>query len=110
MKRLNCCVSGTASQVEHHCCSLEPSNVDTVGGLQSTGLTVSPPVGTFNTDTQCATPSSLGSCAKVDGVIGLCVCRMDELTLGRNLGSNEATELVKIELAQRKAGEEVLKN
>ena len=28
---------------------------------------------------------------------------MDELTLGRNLGDNETTELVKIELAQRKA-------
>ena len=28
---------------------------------------------------------------------------MDELTFGKNLGGNEATELVKIELAQRKA-------
>ena len=27
---------------------------------------------------------------------------VDELTFGRNLGGNEATELVKIELAQRK--------
>jgi len=33
---------------------------------------------------------------------------MDELTLGRNLGGNEAAELVKIELAQRK-GEAVTK-
>jgi hypothetical protein len=28
---------------------------------------------------------------------------VDELTFGRNLGGNEAGELVKIELAQRKA-------
>lgn len=32
---------------------------------------------------------------------------MDELTLGRNLGSTETAELVKIELAQRKAEEVV---
>jgi uncharacterized radical SAM superfamily Fe-S cluster-containing enzyme len=33
---------------------------------------------------------------------------MDELTYGRNLSSNEASELVKIELAHRKGNEEVL--
>jgi uncharacterized radical SAM superfamily Fe-S cluster-containing enzyme len=35
---------------------------------------------------------------------------MDELTYGRNLGSNEASELVKIELAHRKNNEEVVTN
>jgi hypothetical protein len=35
---------------------------------------------------------------------------MDELTFGRNLGGNETTELVKIELAQRKAEKEVVRN
>jgi uncharacterized radical SAM superfamily Fe-S cluster-containing enzyme len=33
---------------------------------------------------------------------------MDELTYGKNLGSNEASELVKIELAHRKNNDEVL--
>lgn len=61
-----------------------PSNAAELGGLEPTGLTVIPPAGTFDTDADCVAPSALGNCAPVTTATGIdvCVCRMDELTIG----------------------------
>ena len=61
-----------------------PSNAAAVGLLEETGLVVAPPAGSFDTSLGCSTPSSLGACepVAVPGGVELCVCRMDELTVG----------------------------
>lgn len=63
---------------EHQTSGVTPSNE--LGGLESTGLEVSPPAGTFDTDAACVTPSALGNCAPVADI---CVCRMDTLAVGQ---------------------------
>ena len=74
---------GDAGCCDDHCCELQASNGDALGDLEPTGLTVAPPAGTFDTDTDCVTPSSLGDCAPVAlGDAEVCVCRMDDATIG----------------------------
>ena len=67
-----------------HCCALAPSNGDVFGGLESNGLVVQPPDGTFDTDTGCTATSALGACTVVPraGLGEACVCKMDALTIG----------------------------
>ncbi|MDC3959228.1 hypothetical protein KEG38_35570 [Polyangium jinanense] len=74
---------GAAGCCEDHCCELEPSNADTLGPLEQNGLVISAPQGTFNTSTDCITPSVLGDCKVVApaGSPEVCVCRADELTI-----------------------------
>ena len=75
---------GTAGCCGDHCCGLAVSNADSTGTLMPTGLTVSPPNGTFDTDTECTATSALGNCTVVAraGMPEACVCRMDVLTIG----------------------------
>ncbi|MDC3987680.1 hypothetical protein KEG57_44860 [Polyangium jinanense] len=74
---------GAAGCCEDHCCELEPSNADTLGPLEQNGLVISTPQGTFDTSTDCITPSLLGDCKVVApaGSPEVCVCRADELTI-----------------------------
>jgi hypothetical protein len=74
---------GAAGCCGDHCCSLAVSNADATGTLMPTGLTVSPPNGTFNTDSECLPTSALGSCSIVarTGLPEACVCRMDVLSI-----------------------------
>ncbi len=62
----------------------QPSNADAIGGLEATGLVIAPPAGTFDTSLQCTRTSALGRCTPVSnpGAVDLCVCRMDEVTIG----------------------------
>ncbi|HEY5951716.1 MAG TPA: hypothetical protein VIV40_39750 [Kofleriaceae bacterium] len=75
---------GAAGCCGDHCCALAVSNADATGTIRPTGLTVTPPNGQFNTDTECTASSALGACEVVarDGLPEACVCRMDELSIG----------------------------
>jgi hypothetical protein len=75
---------GAAGCCVDHCCELAASNADSVGSVLPTGLSVAPPNGTFDTDSECTTTSALGSCSIVarQDLPEACVCRMDELTVG----------------------------
>ncbi|HSA24339.1 MAG TPA: hypothetical protein P5076_22950, partial [Myxococcota bacterium] len=68
------------------CCQLVPTNAAVLGGFQATGLTRSAS-GEFDTGTQCSAGSSLGDCQVVvqAGGPGVCVCRLDELTVPASL-------------------------
>jgi hypothetical protein len=60
-----------------------PSNGDTIGHLEATGLQIGPPNGTFDTTSECTALSLLGDCTIVPrpGLPEACVCRMDQLTI-----------------------------
>ena len=75
---------GSAGCCTDHCCEVAPSNAADFGTLMPTGLTVTPPNGTFNTDTECTQTSALGTCTVVarQGLPEACVCRADAITIG----------------------------
>ncbi|HEY5926665.1 MAG TPA: hypothetical protein VIV11_33495 [Kofleriaceae bacterium] len=75
---------GPAGCCGDHCCEVAVSNAGETGTLMPTGLTVSPPNGTFDTDTECVAPSALGQCTVVarGDLPEACVCRMDTLVIG----------------------------
>ncbi len=65
-----------------HCCALVPTNATTLGGFQATGLTRSA-TGDFDTAASCVAGAALGDCQVVAqaGGPGVCVCRLDLLTV-----------------------------
>ena len=75
---------GAAGCCTDHCCEIAPSNASDFGTLAPTGLTVAPPNGTFNTDTECMQSSALGTCTVVarQGLPEACGCRADTITIG----------------------------
>jgi hypothetical protein len=75
---------GNAGCCTDHCCELTVSNASDFGSITSTGLAVTSPDGTFDTDSQCTPTSELGHCEVVSrsNMPEACVCRMDTLTVG----------------------------
>ncbi len=84
---LGCCAD--------HCCEVSPSNSGGAGSLEETGLIIGPPNGTFHTADDCTEASVLGQChlVEVGDSPDLCICNMDELTIG-NLSVSGGPALV----------------
>ncbi len=63
---------------------VRPSNADTIGGIETTGLVRDLPTGLFfDTGTNCLANSMLGNCSPVwqASLPEICVCRLDDLTV-----------------------------
>jgi hypothetical protein len=75
---------GSSGCCGDHCCGFAPSNGSDFGAVTSNGMTVAPPNGTFDTSTDCTSPSALGACEVVTrATLGeACVCRADRFTIG----------------------------
>ena len=68
------------------CCKAAPSNSDVIGTIEDNGVSKNAS-GTFDTDNDCVSGSTLGDCELVTVANGvdICTCRLSSLTIGSSL-------------------------